>query len=142
MQNNPNAFALSEHQKLEGAQALHMEETRVKMMMAIGQIPPLDEAGMLQHLHEHALEVSTHPEGARCELVGRAAAVPYTATWVRLCSASSTGRCVLPCSAPMSSACSKCCAVLCMQCSKVDALGEGLDIGYPQAGPCQICVAA
>lgn len=58
LQNNPSAFSLSEHQKLEGAQALHMEETRVKMMMAIGQIPPLDEAGMLQHLHEFALEVS------------------------------------------------------------------------------------
>lgn len=57
LQNNPNAFALSEHQKLEGAQALHMEETRVKMMMAIGQIPPLNEAGMLEHLHEFALEV-------------------------------------------------------------------------------------
>jgi len=57
LQNNPNAFALSEHQKLEGAQALHMEETRAKMMMAIGQIPPLNEAGMLEHLHEFALEV-------------------------------------------------------------------------------------
>lgn len=56
-QNNPDAFALSGHQKLEGAQALHMEETRVKMMMAIGQIPPLDEGGMLEHLHEFALEV-------------------------------------------------------------------------------------
>jgi hypothetical protein len=59
LQNNPNAFALTEHQKLEGAQALHMEETRVKMMMAIGQLPPMDEAGMLQHLHHHALEVRT-----------------------------------------------------------------------------------
>lgn len=56
-QNNPNAFRLSEHQKLEGAQALHMEETRLKMMMAIGQIPPLNESGMLEHLHEFALEV-------------------------------------------------------------------------------------
>jgi hypothetical protein len=57
MQNNPNAFQLTEHQKLEGAQALHMEETRVKMMMAIGQIPPMNEAGMLHHLHEFAVEV-------------------------------------------------------------------------------------
>lgn len=57
LQNNPNAFQLTEHQKLEGAQALHMEETRVKMMMAIGQIPPMNEAGMLHHLHEFALEV-------------------------------------------------------------------------------------
>jgi hypothetical protein len=56
-QNNPNAFTLTEHQKLEGAQALHMEETRLKMMMAIGQIPPLDEAATLQHLHEFAVEV-------------------------------------------------------------------------------------
>lgn len=58
LQNNPSAFTLTEHQKLEGAQALHMEETRLKMMMAIGQIPPMDERGMLHHLHEFALEVS------------------------------------------------------------------------------------
>lgn len=62
LQNNPNAFQLTEHQKLEGAQALHMEETRVKMMMAIGQIPPMNEAGMLHHLHEFAVEVG-QPNG-------------------------------------------------------------------------------
>jgi hypothetical protein len=74
LQNNPNAFALTEHQKLEGAQALHMEETRVKMMMAIGQLPPMDEAGMLQHLHHHALEVRTPAvslHSACCRLVAQ-----------------------------------------------------------------------
>jgi hypothetical protein len=49
---------MTERQKIEGATAVHLEETRVKMMMAIGQAPPLDDAGMLQHLREYALEVS------------------------------------------------------------------------------------
>jgi hypothetical protein len=57
LQNNPNAFAMTERQKIEGAGAVHLEETRVKMMMAIGQAPPLDDATMLRHLHEYALEV-------------------------------------------------------------------------------------
>jgi hypothetical protein len=57
LQNNPNAFAMTERQKMEGAGAVHLEETRVKMMMAIGQAPPLDDAEMLRHLHEYALEV-------------------------------------------------------------------------------------
>eukprot|EP00879_Flechtneria_rotunda_P005733 GHRR01006034.1.p1 GENE.GHRR01006034.1~~GHRR01006034.1.p1 ORF type:complete len:373 (+),score=140.86 GHRR01006034.1:200-1318(+) len=58
LQNNPNAFAMTERQKIEGAAAVHMEETRVRMMMAIGQAPPLNDTGMLMHLHEYALEVS------------------------------------------------------------------------------------
>jgi hypothetical protein len=71
LQNNPNAFQLTEHQKLEGAQALHMEETRVKMMMAIGQIPPMNEAGMLHHLHEFALEVGhSRRNPAPCRVPG------------------------------------------------------------------------
>lgn len=57
LQNNPNAFAMTERQKIEGAAAVHMEETRVKMMMAIGQAPPLDDGGMLRHLQEFAHEV-------------------------------------------------------------------------------------
>jgi hypothetical protein len=71
-QNNPNAFAMTERQKIEGASAVHLEETRVKMMMAIGQAPPLDDSTMLRHLHEYALEVGAYsrtnfltPEG--CE---------------------------------------------------------------------------
>lgn len=52
---------MTERQKIEGATAVHLEETRVKMMMAIGQAPPLDDAGMLQHLREYALEVSPSP---------------------------------------------------------------------------------
>ncbi|WIA38714.1 hypothetical protein OEZ86_002014 [Tetradesmus obliquus] len=57
LQNNPNAFAMTGRQKIEGASAVHLEETRVKMMMAIGQAPPLDDESMLRHLHEYALEV-------------------------------------------------------------------------------------
>lgn len=60
-----------------------MEETRVKMMMAIGQIPPLDAEGMLDHLHEFALEVSAmgnrgmfvRHEGARTSIRTTAASV-------------------------------------------------------------------
>jgi hypothetical protein len=48
---------MTEHQKIEGAQAVHMEETRVRMLVAIGQAPPLTDDGMLQHLREYALEV-------------------------------------------------------------------------------------
>lgn len=48
---------MTERQKIEGATAVHLEETRVKMMIAIGQAPPLNDAGMLRHLHEYATEV-------------------------------------------------------------------------------------
>eukprot|EP00878_Enallax_costatus_P039759 GHUV01045657.1.p1 GENE.GHUV01045657.1~~GHUV01045657.1.p1 ORF type:complete len:399 (+),score=109.72 GHUV01045657.1:454-1650(+) len=68
LQNNPNAFAMTERQKIEGAAAVHMEETRVKMMMAIGQAPPLDDGGMLRHLQDFAHEVR---ELVRCWYVGR-----------------------------------------------------------------------
>ncbi len=36
---------------------MHVEETRVRMDMAIGRIPPLAATDMLQHLREFALEV-------------------------------------------------------------------------------------
>jgi hypothetical protein len=48
---------MTERQKVEGAAAVHMEETRVRMMVAIGQAPPLDDAAMLAHLRKYALEV-------------------------------------------------------------------------------------
>jgi hypothetical protein len=48
-------------QKIEGAQKTHEEEARVRMLMAIGQAPPLRETEMMQHLREYAEEV-----GARC----------------------------------------------------------------------------
>lgn len=57
LNNNAEAFAMTERQKLEGSKALHLEETRVRMDMAIGRIPMLNEDEVLEHLHEYALEV-------------------------------------------------------------------------------------
>jgi hypothetical protein len=44
-------------QKVEGAKRVHVEETRLRMDMAIGRIPSLDAEERLQHLREFALEV-------------------------------------------------------------------------------------
>jgi hypothetical protein len=55
--NNPNAFAMTGRQKIEGSQHVHEEEARVRMLMAIGQAPPLNEREMSQHLREYAHEV-------------------------------------------------------------------------------------
>lgn len=57
LQNNPDAFAMTDRQKIEGAQKVHIEESRVRMDMAIGRSPPIDDVEMLQHLREFALEV-------------------------------------------------------------------------------------
>jgi hypothetical protein len=45
------------HQKIHGAKAVHQEEARTRMLMAIGQAPPLNEPEMMQHLREYAHEV-------------------------------------------------------------------------------------
>jgi hypothetical protein len=45
------------HQKIEGAREVHREEARVRMLMAIGQAPPLNEVEMMRHLKEFAHEV-------------------------------------------------------------------------------------
>ena len=58
LQESPDAFAITGRQKIEGAHAVHMEESRIKMLMAIGQAPPLNDDEMLQHLREYALEVT------------------------------------------------------------------------------------
>ena len=55
--NNPDAFAMTGRQKIEGAARVHQEEARVRMLMAIGQAPPLNDGEMLQHLREYAHEV-------------------------------------------------------------------------------------
>ncbi|KAI8471925.1 MAG: CemA family-domain-containing protein [Monoraphidium minutum] len=55
--NNPDAFAMTGRQKIEGASRVHQEEARVRMMMAIGQAPPLNEREMVSHLREFAHEL-------------------------------------------------------------------------------------
>lgn len=56
LQNNEEAFALTDMQKVEGAQAVHIEETRLRMESAIGKSPPLNEEETLEHLREFAVE--------------------------------------------------------------------------------------
>jgi len=57
LENNPDAFAMSDHQKVEGAHKVHIEEARVRFEMAIGKLPPLSEEHILEHLREFAEEV-------------------------------------------------------------------------------------
>ncbi|PNG99927.1 Chloroplast envelope membrane protein [Tetrabaena socialis] len=57
LRNNPDAFELSEMQKVEGAQTVHVEETRLRLDMAIGHAPPMTELQMFEHLAEFAAEV-------------------------------------------------------------------------------------
>lgn len=40
---DPNAFALSDHVKVEGAHEIHLHEMRLRMDAAIGRAPPLNE---------------------------------------------------------------------------------------------------
>lgn len=71
--NNPDAFGMTGRQKIEGAARVHQEEARVKMLMAIGQAPPLTDVEMLQHLREFAVEVradvGVHVPACRCASV-------------------------------------------------------------------------
>ncbi|GLC76297.1 hypothetical protein PLESTF_001763800 [Pleodorina starrii] len=57
LRNNPDAFELSDMQKVEGAEAVHLEETRLRLDMAIGRLPPMSELQMFEHLAEYAAEV-------------------------------------------------------------------------------------
>lgn len=57
LKNNPEAFAMTEIQKIEGARAVHVEEARIRMDVAIGKIAPRSEAEILMHLAEFAAEV-------------------------------------------------------------------------------------
>jgi hypothetical protein len=52
---NPEAFALRDEQKVEGAEAMHREEIRLRLESSIGQAPPLTEQEMFEHLHEEAV---------------------------------------------------------------------------------------
>ncbi|KAG1671691.1 hypothetical protein FOA52_007483 [Chlamydomonas sp. UWO 241] len=55
-QNNEDAFAMNDLQKVEGARALHVEETRLRLDAAIGKAPPLNAEHMLEHMREFATE--------------------------------------------------------------------------------------
>jgi hypothetical protein len=55
--NDPAAFQLTSRQKVEGAQRLHVEEARVRMEVALGRAPPLDDRAMQRHLRTFAREV-------------------------------------------------------------------------------------
>lgn len=57
LENSPEAFAMTDHQKVEGAQAMHVEEVRQRMQIAIGRIKPKTEEQMFMHLREFAMEV-------------------------------------------------------------------------------------
>ncbi|GAX83742.1 hypothetical protein CEUSTIGMA_g11167.t1 [Chlamydomonas eustigma] len=57
LQNNAEAFAMNDHQKVEGAHAVHVEEARLRMDAAIGKSPPLTEEALNEHLSEFALEL-------------------------------------------------------------------------------------
>lgn len=57
LQNNEDAFAMTDRQKIEGAHAVHVEEARMRMDAAIGKAPPLTEEHLLEHLREFAAEL-------------------------------------------------------------------------------------
>lgn len=40
---NPDAFAMTDRQKVESAQTVHIEEARIKMDVAIGRLPPMEK---------------------------------------------------------------------------------------------------
>jgi hypothetical protein len=53
-----NAFALSDEQKVMGAEAMHREEVKLRMAASLGQAPDLTDEDLLRHLHEEALQFS------------------------------------------------------------------------------------
>jgi hypothetical protein len=55
---NPAAFALTDEQKVAGAEAMHREEVRLRLEASLGQAPPLTDAAMLVHLREEAVHFS------------------------------------------------------------------------------------
>lgn len=57
LENNADAFAMTDQQKIEGAHAVHIEETRMRMDAAIGKAPPLTEQALLEHLRHFAQEL-------------------------------------------------------------------------------------
>lgn len=57
---NPDAFALSDRQKVEGAEEMHREEVRMRLEASIGQAPSLSDEAMLEHLHNEALHFADH----------------------------------------------------------------------------------
>lgn len=58
VQLDANAFALSDSQKVEGAEAMHREEIKLRMAASLGQAPDLTDGDLREHLHEEALAFS------------------------------------------------------------------------------------
>jgi len=54
---SPEAFALSDRQKVEGAERVHKEELRLQMDIAIGRSPPLTDDQLQHRLREEAHEI-------------------------------------------------------------------------------------
>lgn len=52
---NPAAFALSDEQKVAGAEAMHREEVRLRLEASLGQAPTLSDEAMLAHLRVEAV---------------------------------------------------------------------------------------
>ncbi|PSC69171.1 Chloroplast envelope membrane [Micractinium conductrix] len=55
---NPEAFAASDHQKVEGAHELHVEELRLRLAASLGQSPPLTDEQIHEHLHHTAVHLN------------------------------------------------------------------------------------
>lgn len=51
---SPNAFALNDRQKIEGAELVHKEELRLQMDVAIGKHPPLSDDQLQERLRKEA----------------------------------------------------------------------------------------
>lgn len=51
---DPDAFALTDEQKVAGAEAMHREEVRLRLEASVGQAPTLTDEAMLNHLRDEA----------------------------------------------------------------------------------------
>lgn len=54
---NPAVFATSDHQKVEGAHELHIEEMRLRLEASLGQSPPLKDDQLHWHMHKRAVHL-------------------------------------------------------------------------------------
>jgi len=52
---DPNAFALTDEQKIAGAEAMHREEVKIRLTASLGQAPDLNDEEILQELHHEAV---------------------------------------------------------------------------------------
>ena len=57
---DPNAFALTDEQKIAGAEAMHREEVKIRLTASLGQAPDLKDEEILQELHHEAIAFAEH----------------------------------------------------------------------------------